>query len=238
MKFSIIIPCYNERENVDKLLQAVIPLQNKYDLEYILVENGSVDQSRDYFREKAEGRYRDVRIVYVDVNRGYGYGLQQGIKAAQGDYIGWIHADLQIQPDELLPFFKYVLKNTNHTKIFLKGRRTNRSWLDRIFTFGQSVFNSFLFRAVLFDVGAIPVLFHRSLLDFTDIGEMPDDFSIELYVYLLAHRHHYRILRHKVKLAGRIQGKSSWNHGLRSKIRQSGRILKDSVRIKKGEKVL
>lgn len=237
MKFSMIIPCYNERENMDNLLHAVIPLQKKYDLEWILVENGSVDQSRDYFKH-VQGKYPGVRVVYVDVNRGYGYGLQQGIKAAQGEYIGWIHADLQIRPTELIPFFTYILKNAQDTKIFLKGRRTNRSCLDRFFTFGQSVFNTILFRAVLFDVGAIPVLFHRSLLDFTDIRKMPDDFSVELYMYLLAYRQHFKILRRKVRLDNRKKGKSSWNHGIRSKLRQSEKIWKDSIQIKKGEKVL
>ena len=237
MKFSIIIPCYNERENVDNLLRTAIPLQKKYDLEWILVENGSTDHSRDYFKN-IEGRYPDVRMVYIDANQGYGYGLQQGMKAAQGEYIGWIHADLQIRPIELIPLFTYILSNQHDTKIFLKGRRTNRSCLDRFFTFGQSVFNTILFRSALFDVGAIPVLFHRSLLDFTDIRKMPNDFSIELYMYLLAYRHNFKILRHKVSLDRRKKGKSSWNHGLRSKLRQSGKIWKDSIRIKKGEKVL
>lgn len=237
MKFSMIIPCYNEEENMDHLLHVVIPLQKKFDLEWIFVENGSVDQSREYLK-KAEGRYPNVRMVYVDKNRGYGYGLQQGIKAARGDYIGWIHADLQIGPEELLPFFTYLLRNTKEKEIFLKGRRTNRSCLDRFFTFGQSVMNTVLFRAVLFDIGAIPVLFHRSLLDFTDIGNMPDDFSIELYIYLLAYKRHFKIRRHKVKLAGRKKGTSSWNHGLRSKWKQSQTIWRDSIRIKKGEKVL
>ena len=46
MKFSIVIPCYNEQASLPLLIEKIIPLQNDYELEYILVENGSTDNSR------------------------------------------------------------------------------------------------------------------------------------------------------------------------------------------------
>ena len=99
MKYSIIIPCYNEKDNIDNLLERVSVLQKNYNVEYILVENGSKDGSREYFRSNIEGRFSNVKVVYVKENRGYGYGLQQGMKIASGDYLGWIHADMQITPE-------------------------------------------------------------------------------------------------------------------------------------------
>lgn len=238
MKFSIIIPCYNEADNIDNLVARIIPLQAQYDLEYILVENGSTDKSRDYFRLNIEGKYKDIEVVYIDVNQGYGYGLQQGMKAARGEYIGWIHADLQMPPEELMRFFDEI-KNYQHSeKLFLKGRRTNRSVFDRFFTNGQSVFSSLLFGAKIYDIGAIPVLFSRSLLEEVFIEDMANDFSIELYVYKEAVRLGYRIIRLKVKLLAREKGGSSWNHGIKSKIKQSKRIFDDSLKIKRRKKVL
>lgn len=238
MKYSIIIPCYNEKDNIDNLLERVSVLQKNYNVEYILVENGSKDGSREYFRSNIEGRFSNVKVVYVKENRGYGYGLQQGMKIASGDYVGWIHADMQILPEELIPFFEEIEKHNKTEKLFLKGRRTNRSFLDRFFTKGQSIFNTCLFGMKLYDVGAIPVLFNRSLLEEISIDEMANDFSIELYVYKEAVRLRYEIIRFKVKMLNRENGDSSWNHGLQSKIRQSKRIFKDSLKIKRGEKVL
>ena len=49
MKYSIIIPCYNEADNIDNLIKCIMPLQERYDLEYILVENGSKDASKESF---------------------------------------------------------------------------------------------------------------------------------------------------------------------------------------------
>lgn len=238
MKYSIIIPCYNEAGNLERLLGRICFLQKTYDLEFILVENGSKDKSREYFEVNIEGRYEGIKVIYVNENLGYGYGIQQGIKAADGEYIGWIHADLQVPPEELIPFFEVAGKFDGTNRVFMKGRRTNRSAFDRFFTNAQSVLNSCLFRKKLNDVGAIPVLFHRSLIEDIWIDTMPNDFSIELYVYLEAVKRQYDVIRLPVRLLDRKKGTSSWDYGLLSKIRQSRRIFQDSLKIKRGEKVL
>lgn len=238
MQFSIIIPCYNEADNIEDLIRKIMLLQDKYDLEYILVENGSKDGSRQYFTNYVEGKYKNIKVVYVDENKGYGYGIQEGIKLAAGEYVGWIHADLQVPPEVLCDFFEEVKKNCDSAKpLFLKGRRTNRSIFDRFFTNGQSFFNTCLFKVKLYDIGAIPVLVHRSLIESIDIESMPNDFSIELYIYKEAIIREYVIKRIKIKLMEREKGNSSWNHGLKSKIRQSKVIFHDSLKIKRGEKV-
>lgn len=238
MKYSIIIPCYNEQDNIDTLIKRISPLQENYDIEYVLVENGSKDNSREYFKTNIEGKFPDIIVTYVEVNKGYGYGLQQGMKVASGDYIGWIHADLQMPPEEMIQFFEEIEKHKPSEKVFLKGRRTNRSAFDRFFTNAQSFFNTCLFGTKLYDVGAIPVIFSRALLDSVRIDDMANDFSIELYVYKEAARLGYTIIRFKVKLLNREKGNSSWNHGFKSKIRQSKVIFNDSLMIKRGEKVL
>ena len=224
--------------NINNLIHRITPLQNIYDLEYILVENGSKDNSKAYFRDTVEGKYAAIKVVYVDINRGYGYGLQQGMKVAEGDYIGWIHADLQVPPEELMQFFDEIERNSPRGKLFLKGRRTNRSLFDLFFTNAQSVFNTCLFGRKMYDVGAVPVLFNKELLAESSIDDMANDFSIELYIYKEALRLGYQVIRFKVKLLIREKGNSSWNHGLRSKIKQSKRIFCDSLKIKRGEKVL
>lgn len=238
MRFSIIIPCYNEADNIVNLVKKIVPLQKKYNLEYVLVENGSIDASKEIFKNEIEGQYDNIKVVYVNMNQGYGYGIQQGIKKSTGEYVGWIHADLQVSPNTLINFFEKVELECSKTNLlFLKGKRGNRSAFDRFFTNGQSIFNTCLFHKVIYDVGAIPVLFHHSLIDVIDIDSMPNDFSIELYVYREAISRGYLVIRIKVDLLQREKGKSSWNHGLKSKIKQSKIIFCDSLKIKRGEKV-
>ena len=121
MKFSIIIPCYNEEKNLSILISNILELQKKYDLEYILVENGSKDNSKEYFKQNVEGKYQNLKVVYVEKNQGYGYGVCQGLKAASGKYIGWIHADMQVPPQTLCEFFDYINNYKGDKKLFLKG---------------------------------------------------------------------------------------------------------------------
>ncbi|MGI6680973.1 MAG: glycosyltransferase family 2 protein [Bdellovibrionota bacterium] len=248
MKFSIIIPCYNEEKNIDNLIQKIRPLQEKCkekykgtgDLEYILVENGSLDNSKEYFKKNIENKFQDIKVVYVEKNKGYGFGIAQGIKASLGEYIGWIHADMQIAPLALEQFFDYIIDYKTNSKgdkkLFLKGLRKNRSFIDYFFTYGQSLFNTILFKSLLFDIGAIPVVFDKSLIK--DVEALPNDFSLELYVYKEAKRQKFLCRRFSVNLAKRKKGASSWNFGWKSKIKQSIRIFKNSLKIKRGEKVL
>lgn len=235
MRFSIIIPCYNERDNLSLLIKNIMPLTEKFDIEFVLVENGSTDDSRIKFETLPEMTNSHILKVYVNENHGYGYGVQQGLKACSGDYVGWIHADMQFRPRKLTAFLGYAEKYGNEIPLFLKGKRSNRSLFDRFFTAGMSIFETVLFGTLLYDIGAIPVLFHRSLLD--KCPKLPYDFSIELYVYLQAKRNHYLIKRHGVRLEKRARGDSSWNKGFASKIRQSKRIIKNSIWIKKGDQV-
>ena len=120
MKFSIIIPCYNEGSYLPMLIENIMPLLKDYELEYVLVENGSTDNSRKYFKNEIEGKYENIKIAYVDKNKGYGFGIQQGLKLSEGKYLGWIHADMQFMPSELKSFFDYVLTNDLNQNYFLK----------------------------------------------------------------------------------------------------------------------
>ena len=233
MKYSIIIPCYNEEENVHDLIQTLEHSGNKYDIQWIMVENGSKDQTRDRLEYECTDK-KNFTIAYVDKNRGYGYGLQQGMKAAKGDYIGWLHADMQIEPSEMIKFIR-VAEAEKGKKLFLKGKRRNRSVLDYFFTDCMTLYASFMLRTWIYDIGAIPVLFHRSLLK--HMSHIPYDFSIETYVYATAKKERFDLRRYDVKQQERQKGKSSWNRGFVSKIRQSKVIMQDIVMIRKGKQV-
>lgn len=235
MKVSIIIPCYNEGENLHKLMSAVGEV-NSYglDVEYILVNNGSKDNTGEEIDKYV---CDNIKKVTVPENKGYGYGLQQGIHAASGYYIGWIHGDIQCHPTELNQFFKYLAENQT-SSYFMKGCRKNRSLFDRFFTWGQGVVNSAMFHTKLYDVAAIPAIFPAHVIKGNITDTMPNDFSIELFAYLEAVKLGLHEVRFDVHLRDREGGKSSWNTGLKSKLRQSKRIFNDSAKIKKGEKVL
>ncbi len=234
MKYSIVIPCYNEESNLENMVKKLKQFPRIAETEFILVENGSTDNSREVFKH-LDVDEKHIKRVYVDQNKGYGYGLICGLKVATGKYVGWLHADLQVKPKELLPFIEFLETNPKENNYFLKGTRKNRSLLDRFFTGSMTVFELILFQKKMNDIGAIPVLFNHDLLKI--MTKAPYDFSIELYTYYNAKLNDYIIKRFPVTLEKRSEGTSSWDKGLKSKFKQSLVIMKDSVRIRKGKEV-
>jgi glycosyltransferase involved in cell wall biosynthesis len=97
MKVSIIIPCYNEKETIEKIVDAVRagPVQSR---EIIVVDDGSEDGTRAVLNEKL-GQIVD-RIIYHPINRGKGAALRSGFAAATGDLILVQDADLEYSPED------------------------------------------------------------------------------------------------------------------------------------------
>lgn len=234
MKYSIVIPCYNESENIYNMVEILKKFEGIDNTEFILVENGSKDDSREKFEKIFKKTDKHLKAVYVDKNKGYGYGIQQGLKEATGKYVGWLHADLQVNPNELLKFYNY-LENNNNELVYLKGSRRNRSFIDYFFTMGMTIFESLLFKKWMSDICAMPVLFNRELLN--EFKKAPYDFSLDLFSYYQAKKNNYKVKKFPVNLLKRENGKSSWNTGIMSRIRQSIVIMKNSIRIKRGEHI-
>src|SRR5262245_43108093 len=93
MKLSVVVPCYNESKNLRKLVGRFREsLGKRSDVEILLVENGSKDGSAAVLAELlALPENRFGRMVRVPTNRGYGYGIRQGLREAGGHFLGWTH---------------------------------------------------------------------------------------------------------------------------------------------------
>lgn len=230
MKYSIILPCYNEEENLEKLVNIIKKFPKKYQAEFILVENGSKDNSRELFEKKLEFDDNYIKKVYVNENQGYGYGIIQGLKVAKGEYVGWLHSDLQYNPLDLQSFFDYI-ENNNDKKLLMKGKRKNRTIIEYIFTFGMGLYDSLIFKKRMKNVMSMPVIFNKELLDYLD--NFPYDYSIDIYIYALALKKKYLVKHLPIYLKNREKGVSSWNTGFVSRIKQSIKMMKASKRVKK-----
>lgn len=240
--FSIIIPCYNERDNLDSLIKKILPLVRKYNaegsdrkVEIIFVENGSLDDSRAYFQKYIDGKYPDINVIYIDVNQGYGYGIKSGIRAAKGNWVGWIHADMQVGVEDLEKFIHVPSPEPADNPmfdIFLKAERKNRKMVERFFTAGQAWFSSILFREKLRDVASVPMFFKSDFL-MKYISFMPEDFTIDVFLYVQAAKCKLKPYWIPVTVKDRSAGISSWNKGFSSRVRQSIKVVRNSFQIRR-----
>jgi hypothetical protein len=66
-----------------------------------------------------------------------------------------------------------------------------------------------------------------------DMVAAPNDFSIDLYSYVIAKKRRYKIARYKVNFKNRVFGKSTWNFGLKSILVMSLRTIKYSISLRR-----
>ena len=109
MKISIVIPCYNEGECIDKYYAAMQPVRKQLDteFEYIFVDDGSTDNTLALVRALA-AQNDEVRYVSFSRNFGKESAIYAGLQHATGDYVGLMDADLQDPPEMLLEMYKGV----------------------------------------------------------------------------------------------------------------------------------
>ena len=101
MKLSLVVPCYNEAENVAAFQDAVITAFEGcgYDYEIIFVNDGSKDATLHNLKKIFKAQRCPVKVVSFSRNFGKEAGIYAGMKEAVGDYVSLIDADLQQRPE-------------------------------------------------------------------------------------------------------------------------------------------
>ena len=103
---SILIPVYNERATLRAVLDKVRAVAFPVRTEIVIVDDGSIDGSRDLLAELPP--WRDVRVIFHEVNAGKGAAIQTALAHATGDAVVIQDADLELEPADLLPLFEVL----------------------------------------------------------------------------------------------------------------------------------
>ena len=131
-KISILIPAYNEEESLGHLMPRLDKLaqdNDKYDFEFLFVDDGSKDKTLEMIRNYAK---QDERVVYVSLSRWFGkeVGMIAGLDHASGDAVVIVDADLQ-DPPELIPKMIGFWED-GYDDVYAKRRsREGETWLKK-----------------------------------------------------------------------------------------------------------
>lgn len=123
MKLSVVIPVYNEKNTIEKIVDLVRGVDG-IDKEIIIVDDASSDGSQDVLKE-IEKKYPDIKVLYKDKNKGKGDTLKVGFKHTSGDYVIIQDADLEYDPQD----YKKLLRALEEEKVdVIYGSRFSGSY--------------------------------------------------------------------------------------------------------------
>ncbi|RBR27482.1 glycosyltransferase family 2 protein [Enterococcus cecorum] len=206
-KLSIIVPCYNEEETVEIFYQETqkVIKQLQCDYEFLFVNDGSKDQTLQKLRRLAEN---DSKVRYLSFSRNFGKesALFAGLKAATGDLITVMDADLQ-DPPELLPEMVKAIFDEGYDCV--GTRRTTRD--------GEPVIRSFfarMFYRIVNRIGEVEMV--DGARDFRLMTRQMVDSILELSEYNRFSKGLFSWVGYKTKYLTfenreRVAGQTSWS---------------------------
>jgi glycosyltransferase involved in cell wall biosynthesis len=112
MNLSIVIPLFNEAESLPELSAWIekVMLENNYSYEILFVDDGSNDDSWNVIEELAK-KNSNIRGIKFQRNYGKSAAINEGFKAAQGEVVITMDADLQDSPDEIPGLRKMIVED-------------------------------------------------------------------------------------------------------------------------------
>jgi glycosyltransferase involved in cell wall biosynthesis len=143
---SVIIPCYNEADNIREAVQRV-PQMGKF-TEIIVVDDGSIDGTGGIV-EELMSEHENLKLISHSPNRGKGATVKAGFDAAAGDVLMILDADMTVPPEELPKFFNSIAEGKAD---FVNGTRflhpMENHAMGKVNWFGNKFF-TFLFSRLL-----------------------------------------------------------------------------------------
>lgn len=222
LEFQLVLPCYNEAKSLAFLLERAVKAAqeggyNSRQFQLVIVENGSLDDSRQVLKQLEEGPLASwFTKVVVPKNLGYGYGVFQGLKSTTAPVIGWSHADQQCDPrDAFVALNAY--KKSEDSRTLVKGSRSGRNWKDRWVTHVFEFFARLIIGVKTRELNAQPKVFNRELLQCLE--EPPNNFAFDLYVLYRALKNEYKVLTVPVLFPPRVHGMSNWAYSFLGRYR-------------------
>ena len=179
MKLSVLMPVFNELETIEAIIEQVRALE--YDKEIIVVDDGSVDGTRDILRDKIEP-LTDVQVHYHDRNRGKGAALRTAQQYITGDVTIIQDADLEYDPKDYPLLVQPILDNKAdvvYGSRFLGSHRVFLFW-HRLANYLLTLMTNILYDTILTDMETCYKAFRSDVFKKVTIKSDRFDFEPEI----------------------------------------------------------
>ena len=219
-KYSILIPTYNERENISLLIYMIdkILTTNKINYEIIIVEDNSPDKTIDSVKEmqKLYG-IEKIKILERPGKLGLGTAYMDGCKLCTGDFIFIMDADFSHHPKFLIDFIKKQ-KETNAdivtgTRYNLGGGVYGWNPLRKIISRGANFLASFLLRPGVSDLTGSYRLFKKNVFQDLVKDVKNGGYAFQMEIIIRGVYKGYKVEEIPITFVDRVMGKSKLGMG-------------------------
>ena len=163
IKFSVVLPIYNEIENLSRLFEEILSVMRKtaQPFEIICINDGSTDHSQAYI-QKFGRDHPEFKLINFKKNQGQSAALFAGFLKAAGEYVITLDADLQNDPADIATLIDYLPRYD-----MVNGWRTKRNdtWLTRISSKIANSIRNKLSRENINDTGCSLKIMKKTYLD-------------------------------------------------------------------------
>ena len=190
MKLSVIIPIYNEVESIREIIKRV--QGTKLAWEIVLVDDGSIDGTRDLLKEM-DGK-DNVRVVLHEKNQGKGAAVRTGFSTARGEVLLIQDADLEYDPRDyptLLKPLEEGIADVVYGSRFLGGPRRVVMFWHMIANYLLTFMTNILYNTILSDMETGYKVFRKEVIEGMPLHAKRFDFEPEFTAKILKRK--YRI---------------------------------------------
>lgn len=184
MKFTIVIPCYNEENTIIKILKKIETYHQRTDFEVIIVNDGSTDKTQTKIQSyiKQEPKIKNIALVNKEKNEGKGQAIVSAIRIARGEYIAIQDADREYYPKDLFRIFDIIDREDWEVVYGSRIMKTN-PYHSPYYFYGSRLitwFYNLLFQDKLTDLSTGYKIFKKSLIEPSQLKAKRFGFCAEL----------------------------------------------------------
>ena len=205
---SVIVPCYNEENNIEDIVLKILDSFNKNTIkgEIILVNDGSSDRTSMEI-ERLSRQFKNVFGINHVKNLGITEAWNSGLKGSQGRYIVTIDADLQYRPEDIIELYNQMTKDDYDLVQGWRREYKDKNLLRKFLSKSLSHILNILFLTGINDIKSGFVIYKRDV--FSDILKTKKKFhTFQHFFILCALRKGYRLKQVPITFYPRKRGES------------------------------
>ncbi len=219
-KSIVIIPTYNEKENIAKIIEAVFSLERPFHI--LIVDDNSPDGTADIVKDMRNLYPNSLFIIEREGKLGLGTAYIMGFKWALEhgyDFIFEMDADFSHNPNDLIRLQDACLKNGADMAVgsrYVKGGKLENWPWDRIFiSFGASLYVRIITWMPVKDPTAGFICYKRKVLETIDLDQIRFvGYAFQIEMKFAAHTLGFKIAEIPITFADRTEGTSKMNSSI------------------------